>query len=148
MSMFISIGKVTKFLGVSISSLRRWDQAGLLSPAFRTPGYHRKYKYSEVMEISEHSTKLNQNLVLGYERVSGHKQKNDLQNQIKTIENYVSKHNLRLDKVYIDITSGLNDSRPNFMRQLRDVPSKRPSAVIMNTHLNAAKFIRDGGLFN
>jgi predicted site-specific integrase-resolvase len=138
--MFISIGKVSKFLGVSISSLRRWDQAGLLCPAFRTPGGHRRYKYSEIMEMSGQVTELQQNLVLGYARVSGHKQKTDLHNQIKTIENYASKHNLHLEKVYKDIASGLNDTRVNFMRLLRDVPSKRPKAVIITYKDRLSRF--------
>jgi len=138
--MFISIVKVSKFLGVSVSSLRRWDHFGLLTPAFRTPGGHRRYAYSEVIEMSGQAPELEKNLVLGYARVSGHKQKTDLENQIKTIENYASKHKLNLEKVYKDIASGLNDTRPNFMRLLRDAPSKRPSAVIITYKDRLSRF--------
>ena len=138
--MFISIGKVSKYLGVSISSLRRWDLAGLLIPAFRTPGGHRRYTYSEVIEMSGQITEFEEDLVFGYARVSGHKQKTDLENQIKSIENYASDHNLNLKKVYKDIASGLNDTRPNFMRLLRDVPSKRPSAVIITYKDRLSRF--------
>ena len=39
----IAIGAVASMLGVSTRTLRRWDAAGRLKPAFRTAGNHRRY---------------------------------------------------------------------------------------------------------
>lgn len=137
--MFISIGKVSNYLGVSISSLRRWDNAGLSCPAFRTPGGHRRYKHSEILEISGELEEKN-GLVLAYGRVSGHKQKRDLDNQVRCIENYASRHNLHLQKVYSDIASGINDLRPNFSRLLREIPLKRPNKVLITYRDRLSRF--------
>ena len=125
---FISI--VSILLGVSISSLRRWDNEGLLLSTFRTPGGHRRYKYSEILEIRGESSPLS-NQVFGYARVSGHKQKKDLQNQIKAIKNFARANNLQIKHIYSDIASGINDNRRNFIRLLKAIPIIRPKALII-----------------
>ncbi|MFX1296683.1 MAG: MerR family DNA-binding transcriptional regulator [Promethearchaeota archaeon] len=42
-SRYISIGIASYLLGVSPKTLRRWDHAGKLRPAFRTLGNHRAF---------------------------------------------------------------------------------------------------------
>ena len=39
--MHISIGTAAEYLGVSTSTLRRWDQQNILKPTYRTVGKHR-----------------------------------------------------------------------------------------------------------
>ena len=41
--MFLSIGQASRALGTSVSTLRRWEQEGSISAAYRTPGGHRRY---------------------------------------------------------------------------------------------------------
>ena len=38
-----SIGVLTRRFNVSAESLRNWERAGLIPPAHRTPGGHRRY---------------------------------------------------------------------------------------------------------
>ena len=38
-----SIGVLTRRFNVSAESLRNWERAGLVPPAHRTPGGHRRY---------------------------------------------------------------------------------------------------------
>ena len=85
--MFISIGKTSDLLGVSISTLRRWDDQSILASEFRTKGGHRPYELTTIKEMTGEMTPQN-NIVLGYARVSGHKQKKVLQNQKESIKNY------------------------------------------------------------
>ena len=40
---YLSIGETAKLLGVSVSTLRRWECEGKLLPAYRTVGSHRRY---------------------------------------------------------------------------------------------------------
>ena len=47
MSRFISIGQAAERLGVSISTLRRWEQEGRLT-AERTPAGHRRYDVTKL----------------------------------------------------------------------------------------------------
>ncbi|MFX0116447.1 MAG: MerR family DNA-binding transcriptional regulator [Candidatus Hodarchaeota archaeon] len=50
--MFGNTGKAAMLLGVSPSTLRRWDAAKMLVPAFRTPGKHRQYHLTKLLEWS------------------------------------------------------------------------------------------------
>ena len=128
--MFISIGKVSSILGVSVSTLRRWDEAGYLVPAYITRGGHRRYKLDTILEICGETT-AQSNLVVGYASVSGHKQKKDLNTQKKQIEKFAEENGLEMGHIYSDIASGLNENRQNFMKLLHDIPIIRPRALII-----------------
>ncbi len=137
--MYISIGKVSNYLGVSISTLRRWDEMNLFNSSFRTIGGHRRYELNTILEITGDKASEN-NIALGYARVSGHKQKKDLVNQINSIKNYSQMNNYSIGKVYSDIASGLNDNRINFLRLLKSIPLIRPKAVIITYSDRLARF--------
>jgi DNA-binding transcriptional MerR regulator len=47
----ISIGEAGDILGVSITTLRRWDREGKLKPNFRTFGGHRRYHLNEILSL-------------------------------------------------------------------------------------------------
>ncbi len=47
----VSIGKASKILGISISTLRRWELSGKLVSSFRTFGNHRRYKLTDISMI-------------------------------------------------------------------------------------------------
>ena len=51
--MFVSIGKAAALFGVSTSTLRRWDKAGKVTPAFRTVGGHRRYQLAMLLEFTK-----------------------------------------------------------------------------------------------
>ena len=42
------IGQAAKIIGVSIDTLRRWDEDGILIPAYKTPGGTRFYSKDQV----------------------------------------------------------------------------------------------------
>ncbi|MBI4426373.1 MAG: MerR family DNA-binding transcriptional regulator [Candidatus Kerfeldbacteria bacterium] len=48
----IPISKAAKLLGVSIQTLRRWDKAGTLRPAYVSPGGHRYYAASALEQYT------------------------------------------------------------------------------------------------
>ena len=47
--MYLGIGKVAVMIGVSISTLRRWDKINVLSASYRTAGGHRRYKLVKIL---------------------------------------------------------------------------------------------------
>ena len=53
MEEYLSIGKAAKFIGLSISTLRRWELNGKLLSHFRTFGQHRRYKISDLLKLSK-----------------------------------------------------------------------------------------------
>lgn len=84
--MYVSIGEAAEMIGVSISTLRRWENEGHLLPDFRTKGGHRRYSVNrirnEILEICDAGTtdKSNRKTYI-YARVSSHDQKLDLKRQ-------------------------------------------------------------------
>jgi DNA-binding transcriptional MerR regulator len=46
-----SIGQLAKMVGVSVSTLRRWDKEALLVPSIITEGGHRRYTEDAVLQI-------------------------------------------------------------------------------------------------
>lgn len=48
--MYIPIGEVAKLLGVTVGTVRRWNNAGRIS-AVRTPTGHRRFKRDDVMAL-------------------------------------------------------------------------------------------------
>ena len=78
--MLISVGQAASMIGVSISTLRRWEKEGRLLPAMRTLGGHRRYQLAEIERAF--LGKLPQQLprkTLAYARVSSSDQRLDLQ---------------------------------------------------------------------
>ncbi len=57
--MYASIGQAAEIIGVSISTLRRWENEGSLFADFRTNGGHRRYSINkirrEVLDIKDNT---------------------------------------------------------------------------------------------
>lgn len=100
---------MAKRLGVSVKTLQRWDREGILI-AKRNPNNRRYYTEDQYLEYIGSSNKKNRKII-AYTRVSSNNQKDDLQNQITFIRNYVNAKGEILDDVIQDIGSGLNYNR-------------------------------------
>ena len=85
---YLSIGEVGLLLGVSVSTLRRWESEEKLIPAYRTPGNHRRYELSVVLNLVYGSETAPPRRSVCYARVSGHDQKKDLERQKKRLAKY------------------------------------------------------------
>ena len=94
-----TIGHLAKPYGVSTSTIRRWEAAGLIAASERTLGGHRRFRIED--DDGNHERK-----VVGYARVSSYDQKEDLQRQIVRLSN------AGCDEVISDIGSGLNCKKP------------------------------------
>jgi putative resolvase len=104
MDKLFKIGPAAKALGVSPSTLRRWEKEGKIIPE-RTEGSHRLYRLSQ-FKISK---KLNvrERKTIAYARVSSHDQKKDLERQKKVLEMYCASHGWQFELV-TDLGSGMN----------------------------------------
>lgn len=137
--MFVSIGKAAQLLGVSASTLRRWDNTHIFSAQFKTVGGHRRYQVSKLLETTqqipnrprpkEKDKKIQPRAVL-YSRVSATKQRADLRRQQDQLQAYTQTHNWSLVKSYQDIGSGLNDRRPGILRLIKELPTLQPDFVV------------------
>ena len=126
----LSIGKAAKFLGLSISTLRRWEISGKLISHFRTFGQHRRYKTSTLLNLSN-NTKIDERKVVAYARVSTHKQKADLENQKKLLNQYCIKQNFNNFKVISDLGSGLNFKKKGLNDIIKLITSNAIKKIIL-----------------
>lgn len=76
--MFISIGKASNMMGVSISTLRRWEQSKKFVPDLITCGGHRRYCINKIKVFLGGFIDTNKKKIIAYARVSSHDQKDDL----------------------------------------------------------------------
>ncbi|MBC7533954.1 MAG: recombinase family protein, partial [Oligoflexus sp.] len=86
--MYISVGAAAEILGVSISTLRRWEKEKVLLPSYRTMGGHRRYDTVKLMDTFsiQDLPKPVERRALAYARVSGADQRSDLETQKKRLE--------------------------------------------------------------
>jgi len=52
MDNFISIKEASELLGVTTTTLRRWEENGSFSPNHRTFGNHRRYELEAILKLT------------------------------------------------------------------------------------------------
>ncbi|EHQ53434.1 hypothetical protein ECTPHS_12188, partial [Ectothiorhodospira sp. PHS-1] len=82
-----SIGEAAKALGVSITTLRRWEASGRLVPE-HTAGGHRRYDLAKLRPEMFRAEEDTGRRTVAYARVSSHDQKEDLERQKQVLELY------------------------------------------------------------
>ena len=136
----IRLNEMAKRLNVSVKTLQRWDREGILV-AKRTPTDRRYYTEDQYLEYIGSSTK-SKRKTIAYARVSSANQKDDLQNQITFIRNYVNAKGEILDDVIEDIGSGLNYNRKHWNDLLLNQIPKGEIEKIYITYKD--RFVRFG----
>lgn len=136
----IRLNDMAKRLGVSVKTLQRWDREGILV-AKRNPNNRRYYTEDQYLEYIGSSNKNNRKII-AYTRVSSNNQKDDLQNQITFIRNYVNAKGEILDDVIQDIGSGLNYNRKHWNDLLLNQIPKGEIEKIYITYKD--RFVRFG----
>ena len=106
--MYISVGQAAEVIGVSISTLRRWEYEESFKPDFRTKGGHRRYDLSRIEhEFLNKNISENNRKVVAYARVSSHDQKEDLIRQEQRLEKICTENKYNFE-VISDLGSGIN----------------------------------------
>lgn len=101
----MSIGQASKLLGVSVSTLRRWEKIGKILPE-RTHGKQRRYKLSD-FDSKFISNQKPVKYTVAYARVSSHDQAQDLERQKKLLEMYCASQGWQFE-IISDLGSGVN----------------------------------------
>ena len=133
MSKYVAIGKAAEMLGVSVSTLRRWDETGQLV-AERTPGGRRRYLTSEVASFNPlglDRTAL-ERPTIAYARVSSHDQKADLERQAKVLEMYCAAQGWKYE-VIRDLGSGMNYKKKGLVELIDRIVDDQVGRLVL-TH--------------
>ena len=104
--MLLSVEEAAKILGVSKSTMRRWEAEGRLKPE-RTPGGHRRYRSEELTQMTVHPLPNTDRVTIAYARVSSHDQKADLERQVILLSEFCTKNGWA-HEVIRDSGSGMN----------------------------------------
>jgi len=90
MNTLITIREASDLLGVSIKTLRRWEQQGKIT-SIRTRGGHRRFRPGDLLQSGQETR-----FIVGYARVNRPEQKPQLDTQIKALEDFCSLKSLVL----------------------------------------------------
>ena len=120
MSRYLSIGKASERLGVSISTLRRWETQGRLIPE-RTKAGHRRYEAAQIERVvNSRVAGKTAARTIAYARVSSSDQKEDLTRQQQALELFCAKNGWTYELVS-DLGSGMNYHKKGLVRLLNEL---------------------------
>lgn len=117
---YYSIGEFSNKIGKTVQTLRNWDKNGSLKPHHITKGGTRYYSQEQLNHFLglNSKTKLNKKII-GYCRVSSHKQKDNLERQIENVKTYMYAKGYQFE-IISDIGSGINYNKKG-LNQLIDM---------------------------
>ncbi len=108
----MKLSQYAKKAGISYKTAWRWYKSGTLD-AYQTP------TGMVVVRDPQMERDLTGRIAL-YARVSSADQKSDLERQVQRLRDYAAARGYQVAKVVTEIASGLNDSRPKFLKLLAD----------------------------
>jgi len=132
MDRLVSISKAAKILGVSVMTLRRWDEDGRLV-SIKTEGGHRRYDISKIRPELVRKFEFNEDRkTIAYARISDQNGKEDLENQKQVLELFCSKNGWQFE-IICDHGSGVNYYKKGLGKLLDAVIDDRVGRLVL-TH--------------
>jgi putative resolvase len=108
----MKLSQYAKKAGISYKTAWRWYKAGTLD-AYQTPT-------GMVVVRDPQLERIGTGRIALYARVSSADQKSDLERQVQRLRDYAAARGYQVAKEVTEIASGLNDSRPKFLKLLAD----------------------------
>jgi putative resolvase len=128
MSRFLKVGEAAKILGISIQTLRRWEEQGYLIPERKSKGKTRYYSTEQLIG----KTQPENTLTVAYARVSSHDQKEDLQRQASVLASYCTNQGWNY-VVIQDLGSGMNYQKKGLKTLINMILEKKAMRLVI-TH--------------
>ena len=129
MSKYYSINEFSKILGVSAQTLRNWDNNGKLHPHHTSSNGYRYYSHEQLNQVMNIKPNLNRKII-GYCRVSSHKQKDDLERQIENMRMYLISQGKSFE-IISDIGSGINYKKKGLRQLLKLITQNKVDKVVV-----------------
>lgn len=128
--MLMSIGKFSKEIGVSISTLRTWDKTGYLKPAKVLDNGYRYYSDEQIDKYLNVDSDIDDRKIVLYARVSTKKQMDDLGRQIENLKTYAYTKGYSFELI-TDIGSGLNYKKEGLKKLIRMICNKEIKKLVI-----------------
>ena len=119
--------EVCQRLGISYTTLRDYVKRGYITPVL-TPGGKWRFREEDVERLIG-LTRARKAVL--YARVLSDEQKDDLDRQVRALEEWARQNNIQEYEVITDIGSGLNEDRKGFKKILRLAIEKRISKIVV-----------------
>lgn len=117
---YYSIGDFASLIGKNPQTLREWDKKDILKPHHVAPTGYRYYSQEQLNHfLGIQSKKQLNKKIIGYCRVSSHKQKDDLERQMQNVQTYMYAKGYQFELI-TDIGSGINYNKKG-LNQLMDM---------------------------
>lgn len=127
----VDIADASKILGVSKTTLRRWEKSGKLVPV-RTGGGHRRYDLSKINPEKYRAILKDNKKTIAYARVSSHDQKDDLIRQQQVLEMYCATQGWGFE-IIADLGSGMNYYKKGLKKLIDAIINDKISRLVL-TH--------------
>jgi putative resolvase len=128
---YYSIGEFAKAIGKTTKTLRNWDKVGTLKPVRVEVTGYRYYSQEQLNHflcIKGIETKTKK--VIGYCRVSSHKQKDDLERQIENVKTYMIAKGYQFE-VITDIGSGINYNKKGLNKLIDMITNSEVEKIVI-----------------
>ncbi|MEM2342755.1 MAG: IS607 family transposase [Sulfolobales archaeon] len=119
--------EVCEKLGISYTTLREYVKRGWIKPVVLESG---KWRFREE-DVEKLMGIVKPKITILYARVSSHTQKDDLERQVRVLEEWVKQNNVEKYEVITDIGSGLNEDRKGFKKILKLATEKKISRIVV-----------------
>ena len=116
---YVTSKEIKQQLQISGVTLMQWKNSGKIQYK-KLSDKKILYDLDSLNITTENSNNLNTKNVI-YARVSSSGQKDDLSNQIEIIKNYMLNNGIKVDNIYYDIASGMNENRKSFNELLEQI---------------------------
>lgn len=116
---YVTSKEIKQQLQISGVTLMQWKNSGKIQYK-KLSDKKILYDLDSLNATTENSNNLNIKNVI-YARVSSSGQKDDLNNQIEIIKNYMLNNGIKVDDIYYDIASGMNENRKSFNELLEQI---------------------------
>ena len=111
----VSAKEAKEYFHITGPTLYQWKVKGKINAKQLSS---KKILY-DIDSFEDFQPKQKQNVI--YARVSNTKQSDDLDRQVEIVKSYAISNGFKIDKVYKDIASGMNENRKEFNLMLREI---------------------------
>jgi len=119
--------EVCERLGISYATLREYVKRGWIKPVVLESG---RWRFREE-DVERLAGIVKPRRVVLYARVSSNTQRDDLERQVRALEDWARSNDIVEYEVVTDIGSGLNEGRKGFRKILKLAVEKRISKVVV-----------------
>ncbi len=125
---YVTAKEAKKYFQISGQTLKTWkDSNKILTKQFS----YKKILY-DIDSVNNDNVNLNNRKNVIYARVSCSNQKQSLDNQIELIKSYMISNGIKVDDIYSEIASGLNENRKELSRLIHDIDNEQINTVYIS----------------